>query len=204
MIMLQANQLSYLCGERLLWRDLQFEVFPGQLLQVSGANGCGKTSLLRVMTGLAPASAGAVMWQGVSIAKQKEGYQRQLHYLGHQTAVKNELTVSENLRLNGHSMGKISYLSAIGQVGLTTHLNHLGSQLSQGQKQRVALARLLLSTARLWILDEPMAGLDAEMGDKLETIFTHHLQQGGMIVLTTHRPLISAVLAPHAVRLNLV
>ena len=200
--MLQADQLSYQRSERRLWQDIQFELAPGKLLQITGPNGCGKTSLLRVLTGLAPASTGAVYWQGRSICQQKMAYQQQMHYLGHQPAIKGELTVRENLQFNLAKVSAQSWLTAIAQVGLAEHINHWGYQLSQGEKQRVALARLLQSGALLWILDEPLAGLDAGMIETLQLIFANHLQQGGMIVLTTHRPLTLAPLS-HSQQLEL-
>lgn len=199
--MLTVQHLSCRKGERLLWQDLNFAVSPGQLLQIAGANGSGKTSLLRVLTGLAPAHTGEVSWQGVAIGKRKSAYQQQLHYLGHQAAVKSELTVQENLRFNLQKTAKKSVNTAIEQVGLTTHRDHFGHQLSQGQKQRVALARLLLNPARLWILDEPLAGLDTDMIEHLQQIFAEQLQQGGMIILTTHRPLTLPALSPEIIKL---
>ena len=175
---LTVNKLSCRRGNHCLWQNLEFAVSPGELLQITGANGSGKTSLLRILAGLAPPDSGTVHWQGLPIA-----------YLGHQLAVKAELTVQENLRFQMQTTTANTRLAALEQMGLTAHLDHFGYQLSQGQKQRLALARLLINPALLWILDEPLAGLDAEMTEKVAVLMTQHVQQGGLIVFTTHRPL---------------
>lgn len=200
---LQADQLSCQRGERLLWQNIQFQLPQGQLLQVAGANGAGKTSLLRILAGLARAESGSVTWQGVCIHQQKSFYQQQLHYLGHQTAVKNELTVWENCRLNPNDCHAELLAQTIKKMGLATHAEHFGYQLSQGQKQRVALVRLLLSTAPIWIVDEPFTALDADIMADIQTAFAQKLQQGGIIILTTHRPLTLPALMAHTTVLPL-
>jgi heme exporter protein A len=187
--MLTVDQLSGRRGERTLWQDIQFTLPPGRLLQVTGANGCGKTSLLRVLAGLASPATGMIRWQEQPIDRRKTTYQQQLSYLGHQSAVKQELTVQENLRFNGGCTDNPAWEAALAKVGLAEYAHHWGYQLSQGQKQRVALARLLLKSAPLWILDEPLSGLDAEMTHALQRIFVDQLAKGGMIVLATHHPI---------------
>jgi heme exporter protein A len=202
--MLQVFDLGCRRGAQVLWRDINFHLAAGKLLQVTGANGCGKTSLLRILAGLAPADAGQICWQGLAIARQQQSYQQQLNYIGHQPAIKSELTVRENLWFNnGKTVKKSLYHTAIERVGLENFSDHFGYQLSQGQKQRLAIARLLLHPALLWIVDEPMAGLDAAMMETLQAIFAGHIQQGGLVVLTTHKPFTLAALAPATMVLNL-
>ncbi len=187
---LQVHGLSSIRGDRVVWDNIQFQLARGQLLQITGANGCGKTSLLKVLAGLAKAHEGSVIWQGRCIQKQKINYQQQIHYLSHQTSVKNALTVKENLYLNLQKKASDKDISvAVAKVGLSFFQDQFGYQLSQGQKQRVALARLLLSHASLWVLDEPFTALDTDMMEDLQLSFHSQLQSGGMIILTTHRPL---------------
>ncbi len=202
--MLHVSNLSCQRGERCLWQNLNFELAQGKLLQITGPNGSGKTSLLRILSGLAPAHSGVVCWQGQTITQQKSEYQQQLNYLGHHPAVKNELTVYENLLFNlSKQLLPQSHLALLAEVGLAAQSHCFGYQLSQGQKQRVAIARLLLNSARLWILDEPLAGLDVEMIEKLQLIFANYIRQGGIIVLTTHRPLTLDALISNSSQLSL-
>lgn len=190
--MLQVDNLSCWRGERCLWQGLAFTLLPGQLLQITGANGNGKTSLLRILAGLAAARSGIITWRGVPITQRSASYQQQLCYLGHQPAVKSELTVQENLCFSLQNSSVQSRTQALAQVKLEAYRDYFGYQLSQGQRQRLGLARLLTTSTPLWILDEPLAGLDAEMITTLQTIFAEQLQRGGNIVLTTHRPLTAA------------
>lgn len=186
--MLQVENLSCIRGERSLWQGIQFELLPGKLLQITGANGSGKTSLLRILAGLAPPDTGAIYWQGTPVADQKSVYLQQLHYFSHQSGVKNELSVRENIRFRlRRACTEKSLSAALEQAGLSEHSDHFGRQLSQGQKQRLALAALFLSDVPLWILDEPFANLDAEMVEKLKIIFTEKVRSGGAIILSTHR-----------------
>lgn len=200
---LQAFNLGCLRGERLLWRNLSFDLSLGKILQITGANGCGKSSLLRILAGFARPLSGVVHWQGQVIYSQLNHYQQQLDYLGHQIAIKNDLTVKENLEFSERTHQKNLCQSALKAMGLSSQINYYGYQLSQGQKQRLALARLLLNQSKLWILDEPLSGLDDEMIEQLQIIFSHHIKQGGMIVLSTHRPLTSPDLSNQVSHLNL-
>lgn len=188
---LQAHNLSCRRVERILWQDLSFQIFPGQLMQVSGGNGCGKTSLLRVITGLAAPSAGEIYWHGQSIHQQITEYQQQLYYLGHQIAVKGELTVKENLLFNFRMNKplKSSFDSIVNELNLMDFVDNFGYQLSQGQKQKVALAQLLLNPSPLWILDEPFTSLDSHTMDVMQDNLALRLAAGATIILTTHRPL---------------
>jgi heme exporter protein A len=201
--MLQAHKLSCRRHDQLIWQNLEFELPPGKLLQIVGANGSGKTSLLRILAGLAAHASGHVFWRGKAIYDDLTDYQQQLHYVGHQPAIKNELTAQENLQLTLTQSSPPSRAQALKVMGLSDRQHHFGYQLSQGQKQRLALARLLLNPLPLWILDEPLAGLDAQMIESLQIILAGHIQQGGTVILTTHRPLAHPALTTNLMQIAL-
>jgi heme exporter protein A len=188
--MLEAISLQCERGRRTLFRSLSFALKPGELLRVTGANGSGKTSLLRVLCGLLPPSAGSVRWKGAPVASLREEYAKELVYLGHAPAVKGDLTAKENLSiactLAGISASKEALKSALARFALPGDVPV--RTLSQGQRRRAALARLALSAAvPLWLLDEPFAALDAEGIGSLTALLSDHAQTGGAIVFTTHQ-----------------
>ncbi|EHQ52934.1 heme exporter protein CcmA [Ectothiorhodospira sp. PHS-1] len=178
-------------GERLLIRDLGFALAGGELLQVAGRNGAGKTSLLRILCGLSRPLEGRVCWDGVPVQHQEEGPTAHLAYLGHANALKDELSGEENLRiqsaLQGRGVGRDEAWEVLGRMGLGGHEDLPVKFLSQGQKRRVALARLLLVRRPLWILDEPFAALDVQVIEVLRSALEAHLAANGMIILTTHQ-----------------
>ena len=190
--MLEAQQLECTRGDRRLFSDLSFTLGRGELLRVAGANGSGKTSLLRIMCGLLEPSAGRLRWNGKSIRSEREEYSRNLVYVGHLNALKDDLTAVENLQVAAALGGKPAdagrMLSALECFGVE-HCAELPTKvLSQGQRRRVALARLALAPAApLWILDEPFAALDVAAVVELERLLAAHLASGGMVVLTTHQ-----------------
>ncbi len=190
--MLEARQLECTRGERRLFSDLSFRLGRGQLLRVAGANGSGKTSLLRIMCGLLAPSAGELRWQGKPIRSEREEYCRNLAFIGHLNALKDDLTALENLQfaaaLGAMPSAAPSMLAALEYFGVA-HCAQLPTKvLSQGQRRRVALAKLAFSAAvPLWILDEPFAALDVRAVGELERLLAAHLAQGGMVVLTTHQ-----------------
>ncbi len=190
--MLSATQLACSRGERLLFKDLSFVLPPGGWLQVSGTNGAGKTTLLRALVGLSEPDHGQVCWGGVSTAANADEYKRSLLYLGHQAAVKDELTPLENLRLgnelDGLRLAEPDALSALKRMGLNGRGNLPTRWLSAGQKRRVLLARLLVRPATLWVLDEPFAALDTTAVALVGELIQAHLSAGGMAVLTSHQP----------------
>jgi heme exporter protein A len=190
--MLDLVQLTCLRGERRLFRQLSFSIPPGKLLAVSGENGSGKTSLLRMLCGLLPPEEGTVCWKGRNIAEQQETYQGQFVYIGHLNALKDDLTPLENLacsvRLAGTSTSSAACREALQAVGLRPSVQGLHSAvLSQGQKRRVALARLWMTTCPLWILDEPFAGLDETATRELTRQLEAHVRAGGIVVASTHQ-----------------
>lgn len=205
--MLQAVGLSCRRGERRLFSDLNVKVEPGTLLAVVGENGSGKTSLLRIFTSLLPPEAGAVLWDGQDIRQLKELYFAQLTYLGHLNGIKDDLTPLENLMsamsLAGEPCSQTEAKEALEAIGLKRPIHRLPSKvLSQGQKRRVTLARLWLSTRTLWLLDEPFTSLDAASTTVVTQRFLAHLQRGGLVVVVTHQEV--ALPAQMVQRLRLV
>jgi len=204
--MLVANGLECLRGERRLFRDLGFELEPGMLLEVQGANGSGKTSLLRMLCGLLAPTAGEILWNGADIGSLGEAYRGELAYLGHQNAIKDDLTAVENLlvseTLAEAAVTRASAREALARLGLRGHEELPTRVLSQGQKRRAALARLLFrERCRLWVLDEPFVALDAQAVRDVAGIIAGQLGGGGIVVFTTHQEV--PVEAPKRVALRL-
>ena len=191
MSQLQAIALSCERGGRPLFAPQSFTLNPGQAMQIEGDNGSGKTSLLRMVCGLAPTASGEVRWGGQAITEVRHAFSRDLLYLGHSLGLKDELSALENLRaasvLAGHPVGHELALQALQAQGLGSR-SHLPLRvLSQGQKRRVALARLQLSKARLWVLDEPFVALDTLAVHALQQVLRQHLQQDGLLLFTSHQ-----------------
>jgi heme exporter protein A len=187
---LEASDLHCERGGRALFRALSLTLKPGELLRVSGANGRGKTSLLRILCGLLAPTAGEVRWRGGPIRSLREEYSRQVVYLGHAPAVKDELTAAENLSIACLIAGNARTADEIAQAlqRLEVPAASLLKKLSQGQRRRAALARLAVSrSAPLWLLDEPLAALDAQAARLVEGLVSEHTGQGGIVVYTTHQ-----------------
>ena len=193
--MLLARQLACVRGERQLFRETSFGLAAGELLRVEGHNGVGKTSLLRMLAGLSTAAAGDILWQDTPIARLGGAYRRQMCYLGHLNAIKEELTPLENLLTSAgleevdsqHSLSSSAAEAALSQLGLLSRADLACKYLSQGQKRRVALSRLAHEKRPLWILDEPFVALDTAAVAWLAECIGRHLQCGGLVVLTTHQ-----------------
>lgn len=196
--MLEAEELACLKGDRLLFRELAFRLQAGTMLRVAGPNGVGKTSLLRLLTGLALPEAGEVRWKGTPIRRSREAFHRDLLYLGHAAAISDLLTPLENLLFAAAAAGDAAdsahCVAALERVGLGNQLDLPARVLSQGQRRRVSLARLYLSARRpLWVLDEPFTALDAAAVADLAGSLSAHATAGGMVVLTTHQDAAFAV-----------
>ncbi|AIW18213.1 cytochrome C biogenesis protein CcmA [Vibrio coralliilyticus] len=190
--MLEVSQLTAIRDERILFESLSFTINSGELVQIEGRNGTGKTTLLRIVTGLGDRDSGEIFWNGENIESNRDAYHQDLLFLGHQTGVKRELTAYENLRfyLNIHSrkpVDKETIYSALMKVGLVGREDVPVAQLSAGQQRRVALARLWLSDHKLWILDEPLTAIDKQGVKVLESLFLSHAEDGGIVILTTHQ-----------------
>ena len=189
---LQAFELVCTRGDRQLFNDVNFEIHPGEALRVAGTNGSGKTSLLRMLCGLASPAAGEVRWSGRNILSVREEFASQLLYLGHANGVKDDLTAWENVMvaatLSGNRVTRANAYQALDQLGLGRAADLPTRALSQGQRKRVALARLPLGMeAPLWILDEPFTALDQKAVTELCGTLNHHLAHGGMVIYTTHQ-----------------
>ena len=188
---LVVKNLQCIRGDRELFTGLSFKLEKNQLMMLEGRNGSGKTTLLRALCGLYLPDQGEILWNGETIKQQDEAFRRELLYLGHYNSIKADLTVLENLRFNtllsGEKPSDDELMAAIDKIGLYAFEDSPSSQLSQGQKRRVALARLLLSNATLWILDEPFVALDIAAVELLESVISNHVAKGGMVILTTHQ-----------------
>jgi heme exporter protein A len=185
---LQAEGLAAFRGERLVFRDLDFAVEPGGALLLTGPNGSGKSTLLRLLAGLLRPTAGTLTWDGADALADLSSHARRLAYVGHQDAVKPGLTVAENLRFAARLTGG-GVRDALAAVGLQELADLPGRMLSAGQRRRLALARLALSEAPLWLLDEPTLGLDAVSVERFGAMLAAHREGNGMVVAATHLPL---------------
>lgn len=191
-ILLEAKGIRSIRGERTLFNQLDLCVNAGELWQVQGPNGAGKSSFLRIVAGLLPAQAGEVRFRGDLIQNNRSQYHSNLLFIGHKAAIKPELTAIENLEyyaaIQGQPLSEPPYelLERVGLVGLE---DIPAQRLSAGQQRRIALARLWLSNAELWILDEPFTSLDVSGIAMLHERFSWQLGRGGSVLLTSHQPL---------------
>lgn len=190
--MLTAVDLTCMRGQRTLFSGLSFEARAGELFWVTGANGSGKTSLLRMLCTLLRPEAGELRWDATPIGKLGEAYFAELVYVGHAPAVKDDLSALENLdftlRLQGEAAPERALIEALGQFGLAGREDLPARVLSQGQRRRVTLARLAFSRGRrLWVLDEPLNALDARAVDLVRDLIAAQLSHGGVVVLTSHQ-----------------
>lgn len=194
---LQAIDLAAERGERTLFKDISFTLNPGEILHVCGRNGAGKTTLLRILCGLTRPVTGAVHWYGTDIADADSEFGSDLSYLAHHNGIKDELTGIENVlfanRLGGRHIKPIHAQAMLERIGIGLYADLPVKFLSQGQKRRVALSRLLLQRRPLWILDEPYTALDTQVIDVVLEAMHQHLDKGGMIVLTTHQEIEAGV-----------
>lgn len=186
--LLEADSLAAFRGERLVFRDLSFRVPKGGALVLAGPNGSGKSTLLRVLAGLGRVEAGRLLWAGEDALADRTAHAARVAYVGHLDAVKPGLTVTENLRFAARLSGRM-----IGDAVRAFALEGLAElparMLSAGQKRRLALARLVLSAAPLWLLDEPTLGLDVASVERFGAVLAAHLAGGGMVIAATHLPL---------------
>ena len=190
--MLEVSQLHLWRGERHVLKGLSLHLQAGQALQLLWPNGAGKTSLLRAVAGLLPAESGNILWCGQPTHSDPLAYCRDLAFLGHELALKGDLTVHENLRYSvglRRSCCPAQLQAALQLGGLQAIADELVRHLSAGQRRRVAIARLGLWQARLWLLDEPVANLDAAGQSLVAAAIDAHLHAGGCALIATHQPL---------------
>jgi heme exporter protein A len=185
--MLEAIGLECVRQQRTLFKALSFFLAEGERLRVVGANGSGKTSLLRILCGLLTPTEGQVRWRGAPIASLKEEFSRHIVYLGHAPAVKDDLTAAENLAIACRLAGFVAETDpALAQLGVPHDVPV--RRLSQGQRRRAALARLAVSgEIPLWLLDEPYAALDAQAATTVDELIAAHAARGGAVIFTTHQ-----------------
>ena len=186
--MLKAEGLAVIRGERLIFRDLDFELAPGGAILLVGPNGSGKSTLLRLLAGLGRLASGRLLWDGEDALADLPTHAARVTYIGHLDAVKPGLTVAENLHFSARLAGG-STDEALAAVGLAELAELPSRMLSAGQKRRLALSRLVLSRTRLWLLDEPTIGLDTASIARFGRLLEQHRAGGGLVVAATHVPL---------------
>ena len=190
--MLSVVDLSCVRSDHTLFSGVGFDLAPGECLHLEGGNGVGKTSLLRILAGFSPAAHGQVRWQGQLLGSSTCRLSHDLLYLGHQLALKEELNALENLQataaIAGTPVEREAALVALQRLGLGSRATLPVRVLSQGQKRRVALARLVLQTQPLWLLDEPFVALDGPAQALVAGFMEAHLARGGMVLFTSHQP----------------
>ena len=189
--LLQVREVACERGGRSLFQPISFSLEAGAALHLEGDNGAGKTTLLRSLSGLSPVLQGEVLWRGVPTSTAASDFKHDLLYLGHALGLKDELTALENVQLNaamaGQTINREEALQALTTQGLKSRAHLPLRVLSQGQKRRVALARLQVAQATLWLLDEPFVALDAAAVQALQLLLQQHLAQGGAMVFTSHQ-----------------
>jgi len=191
---LRLESITCVRGDRTLFEELNLEIKPGSILRISGDNGSGKSSFLRILCGLLTPHAGKVFWGSDPITEDRDQFHGELIYLGHIPALKADFSAIENLMslalLGGQSISNEEAMNALREAGLDRQAHRFIRTLSQGQKQRIALSRLLLPQPKsIWILDEPFNALDRDANRALQNLLINHVNRGGIVALSSHQDL---------------
>ena len=191
---LRLESITCVRGDHTLFEELNLEIKPGSILRISGDNGSGKSSLLRILCGLLTPHAGKVFWGSDPITEDRDQFHGELIYLGHIPALKADFSAIENLMslalLGGQSISNEEAMNALREAGLDRQAHRFIRTLSQGQKQRIALSRLLLPQPKsIWILDEPFNALDRDANRALQNLLINHVSRGGIVALSSHQDL---------------
>ena len=186
---LSATDLTLFRGERCLFKGLEFALNPGELLLLEGQNGSGKTSLMRAIAGLLEFETGELMWNGTPVREQRQEFHGALVWTAHRTGLKSDLTLVENLGFESHLRvpSGADFDDVLERLGIARLKRLPVRSLSAGQQRRVALARMLLSNATLWLMDEPVTNLDRDGRKLVMNLVSEHLQRGGMCIMAAHQ-----------------
>jgi heme exporter protein A len=190
--MLSIEQLSMIRGERCLFRQLNFSLPSSEVLFIHGPNGAGKSTLLALLCARLTPTTGQITWEHLPINKNRDAYYHAMTFVGHEPGLKQRLTVKENIQWRlalAASKANRPLLTVLKQVGLNGYADRFVADLSFGQRRRVVLAALLLLQKQLWILDEPLSGLDKEGVALTQSLIEGHVKQGGSVILTSHQPI---------------
>ena len=187
---IEIKHLESIRQDNILFSDINFQLNEGELLQIDGVNGSGKSTMLRICAGLTQATEGQVFWNDQNINDCRYQYQQTMTYIGHTNGVKEALTAKENIKVIHALSGrddKIDYNLVLGQIGLPDVDDILLSKMSAGQKRRIGLTRLIINSSKIWLLDEPFTSLDVNGKSIIEKLIVNHCQNGGMVIFATHQ-----------------
>ena len=188
--LLQAQDIAVFRGEHCLFSGLGFDINAGEVLQLHGDNGSGKTSLIKALCTLLPLEHGTISWRGVALPASRDQYFSEMTYAGHTEAIKGDLSARENLHFTAELRGTAATVDQVlARVGLESRADLPCRSLSAGQRRRVTLARLQMTGAALWILDEPLTSLDVHGRALVEGLIVEQTKSGGAVIFTTHQPL---------------